>query len=154
MYSLNLSSKSYCLESHTEHWWRCSKSTSKYSNKNLRVFKEWSYISGCWMSLFLRGLEESLREGERSGSREAARRSEGKCAVVEEAAAKFCCGGGLWSQALQLQLGWRFWSWMMVRFPDTANQEQRKQREHRGTGRKFEQRRKRRRRCGYSATVL
>jgi hypothetical protein len=36
-------------------------------------------------------------------------------------------------------------------FPDTANQEQR---EHRGTGRRFEQRRKRRRRSGYSATVL
>ncbi len=36
-------------------------------------------------------------------------------------------------------------------FPDTANQEQR---EHRGIGRRFEQRRKRRRRSGYNATVL
>jgi hypothetical protein len=32
--------KFYSLESHTEHWWRCSKSTSKYTNKNLRVFYE------------------------------------------------------------------------------------------------------------------
>ncbi len=32
--------KVYCLESHTEHWWRCSRSTSKYTNKNLRVFNK------------------------------------------------------------------------------------------------------------------
>jgi hypothetical protein len=34
---------------------------------------------------------EREREREKRGSREAARRSEGKCAVVEEAAGKFCC---------------------------------------------------------------
>jgi hypothetical protein len=34
---------------------------------------------------------DTERERERRGSREAARRSEGKCAVVAEAAGIFCC---------------------------------------------------------------
>ncbi len=53
--------KFYSLESHTEHWWRCSKSTSNYINKNLTVFYERSDITLLPSKiLFWRGIYRSV----------------------------------------------------------------------------------------------